>query len=158
MSTWIVSGAHLSIILSIRWAYSRSRSSKVTRSRKGGNENVWRCAAWQVVLGKLFVNKAKNDPRTLFFEWPKSDNFENRENTEIAGNSVKMPFSTLKAPKPGHFSRYLPEMLNTYTPGRALSHIFWQKRKLSPLFEKKMFFGDYFFKDCQNFQNFWNQI
>ena len=74
--------------------------------------------------GLFFVENAKNDPRRLF-ERPKSYKFiENWENAEIARNSAKMAFLTFQTPKLGHFSRYLHEILQTYTPDRVLSHIF----------------------------------
>ena len=39
-------------------------------------------------LSQFFVKNTKNDTKTLF-ERPKSVKFENRENEEIPGNSVK---------------------------------------------------------------------
>ena len=86
-------------------------------------------------MGQFFVKNEKNDPGTRF-ERPKSENFENRENAEIAGNSVKMAFFTFETPKFGHFSRYVHDVLYTYTPDRVLSHLFrfLKIRNISPIF------------------------
>ena len=73
-STWIVSGTLLSIILRFRWTFSRSRSFKVKRSRKGQTENFgfgWRDNCFWV---RFSSRTRKSDARTLF-EPPKSDKF-----------------------------------------------------------------------------------
>ena len=92
-------------------------------------------------LGQFFVKNAKNDAGTLF-ERPKSENLKNRENAEMSGNSVKMAFFTFKAPKLGHFSRYLPENVYTYTPDNGLSHTFRFRKfgKIIQLFEINIFY------------------
>ena len=86
-------------------------------------------------LGQFFAKDAINDPRTLF-EWPKSDKFlKNRENAQMAGNSVKnCLFSTFKTPKLGHFSRYIHGILYTYTPDVFQYIPFFENSKRFPIF------------------------
>ena len=69
----------------------------------------------------IFRQKRKNIPR-IFLNDPNRTKFEDWENTEIPGNSVKLLFSTLHR----HFFQnvYLIEILYTYKPDSVLSHIF----------------------------------
>ena len=60
--------------------------------------------------GPFFFKIAKNDIEH-FSNGPNQTNFENQDNTEIAGNSVKMAFKT---PDLGYFSRYPHEILYIY--------------------------------------------
>ena len=54
-------------------------------------------------LGQFVIKNAKK-ALEHFLKGPNWTNFENRENTDIAGNSVKKwPFSTFKTPKLCHF-------------------------------------------------------
>ena len=76
-----------------------------------------------MLLGQFFVKNVKNNPR-IIFERPKLDKFQKSENAEIVGNSIKEAFFHLQTPELGHFSRYLLEIVYTYTPDRVLSHIF----------------------------------
>ena len=88
-------------------------------------------------LVQFFVNNAK---MTLehFLNVPNQTNFENRENTEIAGNSVKTGrFLSSKPQNWAIFSIYLLEIFYSYTPDRVLSQVF-------RLFENSENFPDVF--------------
>ena len=76
------------------------------------------------VLDQFFVQNAKNDSRTLF-ERPKSDKLlKSGKCRNRRKQREKLPFSTFRTPKVGHFSRYLLEILYKYTPHRVLLRIF----------------------------------
>ena len=111
----------LSIILSLRRAYWRSSSFKVTSSRKVQIENLmfWRRDAcfWVSFSSKT----KKNDNRTLF-EQPKSDKIW--KITEIAGSRVKNDRFRPSKYKTWSFSRYPLIILYTYTPNPAPSGVF----------------------------------
>ena len=54
------------------------------------------------ILGQFFVKNMKNVPRTLL-NGQNRTKFENQENTEIAGNSVKMAVLDLQNTKSPSF-------------------------------------------------------
>ena len=64
-TTWIVPGILLSAIISLLWPCVKSRSSRVTRPKRS-NLKFWVWMVWYVFLGQIFVENAKNDPKTLF--------------------------------------------------------------------------------------------
>ena len=76
-----------SMILSLRWVYSRSRSFKVTRSKKG-QIKILSLRRIIRVFRSVFI---KNDKMTLkhFLSGPNRTTFENHENAEIPANSLK---------------------------------------------------------------------
>ena len=102
---------------------SRSRSFKVTRSRKGQTE-IFGLGSVIHVFGSFFVKNAKMAIEH-FLNGPSRTKFENQENTEIAGNGVKSGlFRSTKHQNSVNFIRYLPEISYTYTPDRVPSFIF----------------------------------
>ena len=64
-TTWIVPGILLNTIISLLWPCVKSRSSRVTRPKRS-NLKFWVWVVWYVFLGQIFVENAKNDPKTLF--------------------------------------------------------------------------------------------
>ena len=83
-----MSGTLLSIILSFRWAFSRSRSFKVTRSRKDQTENLG-FGRRDTCFWVGFSSRTRKMILEHFLNGPNGANFENRENTENAENSVE---------------------------------------------------------------------
>ena len=80
----------------------------------------WKCrvwAEWCMFLGQFFVKNNKNHSGTSF------DGEEVRKsgNTKIQENKVKCPLSIFKLWKHNHFSRYLFELVDTYTPDSVIS-------------------------------------
>ena len=111
---------------------------KVTRSRKGQTENLG-FGRRDICFWVSFSSRTRKMTLEYFWNGPNRANFESRENAEIAGNSVKMAFFDLQNSKTRViFSRYLHEILYTYTPDRVLSHIF-------RIFENSRIFPNIFF-------------
>ena len=94
-----------------------------------------------MLLGQFFV---KNTKMTLehFLNGPSRKKLQIGKYRNRREQSEKWPFSTFKAPNPGHFSRYLLGILYTYTPDRALSYIFrfMENAKKSLFFENNILF------------------
>ena len=75
-------------------------------------------------LSVSFSSRMRNMALEHFLNVRNRITFENREYAEISGNSVKMDVSDLQNAKNRSFSRYLLEILLTYTPKRVLPQIF----------------------------------
>ena len=107
---------------------------KVTRSRKGQTKNFR--FGWSDIC--FWVSFSRTQKLTLehFLNGPNRKKSENRENTEIAGNSVKNSrFQPSKQQNSVIFQDiYLKFCINICAPDRALSHIFRFFLKYSPIF------------------------
>ena len=82
-----MSGTPLNTILSFRSAYSRSRSFKATRSRKGQNKTFW--FGRRDTYFRVSFSRMRKMTLERYLNGPNWTNFENRKNTEVARNSVK---------------------------------------------------------------------
>ena len=80
---------------------------KVTQGhevKEWSNWKFWVSTAWYMFLGSGFSSGTRKMTVKHFLNGPNRTNFENRENTEIARDSVKNSLlSTFKTPKLGHF-------------------------------------------------------
>ena len=103
--------------------------------------------------GQLFVKNAKIYPRILF-KRPKSDNFINRENAEIAGNSVKMAIFDLQNTKTQSFFKISTwNFVFIYTWHGPFTDVpFLGNSKISSIFLKIIFFVHY----CRFFPEIFN--
>ena len=151
--TWIVSGTLLSIILSFRWAYLRSRSFKVTTSRKVQTENFW-FGCRDTCFWVSFSSRTQRMTIEHFLNGRNRINFENREN---AGNRMKQrkkwPFWDLQQTKLGFFQDiYMTFCTHIHLTGFIHIDSFFLIKK--PLFLKIPRFVDYFSK-FPKFIKFW---
>ena len=146
-----MSGTLLSIILSFPWAYSRTRSFKVMRSRKDQTENF--------VFGRRgscfrvnFSSRTRKMTLEHFLNGPNRTSFENQKNAEIAGNIVKNGrFRPSKRQNPGILKISTLNFVHVYTwQGTVIYILFYENSKISPCFENSIFV-DYFLQ----FSNFW---
>ena len=139
--------ALLSVILSHRWANSRSRLFKVMKSRKFQIKSLMFGWLDTCFYGQFFIKDAKNEPRTLFSSKNRTK-FGNWKKTNSREQREKWPFSSFKLPKLVRFSRYLLEILYTYTPNRAFTYIPVLKfENVRDFFSKTIFYIDYSFKN-----------
>ena len=113
----------LSVILSFMWAYLRSSSIKVTKSRKGQTKNFAFGRRDECFLGQISVKNVKNGTRTLL-ERPKSNKFQKsgkyRTRREQRENGCSRPS---KHQNSVIFQDIYWKFCTQYTPDRVLSHV-----------------------------------
>ena len=100
----------------------RSNLSKVPKS-KMSNWKFLGLGGWYDTHHKANFKECKTMDLNNGFERPKSEKDENRENTEIPGNSVKSGHFYLQKSKTRPFSRYQREILDLeYILGRVVTY------------------------------------
>ena len=77
----------LGSLISLLWPCVKSRSSKVTRSKRSSLK-FWVCITWYMFLGQVSVKNAKMT-QEHFLNGPNRTKCDHRKNAEIAVNSVK---------------------------------------------------------------------
>ena len=113
----------LSVIPSFMWAYLRSSSIKVTKSRKGQTKNFAFGRRDECFLGQISVKNVKNGTITLL-ERPKSNKFQKsgkyRNRREQRENGCSRPS---KHQNSVIFQYIYLKFCTQYTPDRVLSHV-----------------------------------
>ena len=107
----------LSIILSIRWAYSSIYRASYSRSRSQGKVKlrIWRLGGVIHVFGPVFRQERDKWPWDTFWTAQIGQTLEIGKIQKSQGRWRKWPFSSFKIPKLDDSSRYLLEISCKHT-------------------------------------------